>query len=65
MISGVAASMLDSRVHLWDLTVCDQAWIPAGSPIRRTFGVADLRSVLAGNARGIYRAHCPQLTRPI
>jgi L-fuconolactonase len=40
--------MLDSHVHLWDLTVRDQAWIPAGSPIRRTFGVADLRSALAG-----------------
>jgi L-fuconolactonase len=40
--------MLDSHLHLWDLAVRDQAWIPAGSPIRRSFGVRDLRSVLAG-----------------
>jgi L-fuconolactonase len=39
--------MLDSHVHLWDLTVRDQAWIPAGSPIRRTFDAADLRCALA------------------
>lgn len=41
-------AMLDSHLHLWDLTVRDQAWIPAGSPIRRSFGVRDLRSALAG-----------------
>lgn len=40
--------MLDSHVHLWDLAVRDQAWIPAGSPLRRTFGVGDLRSALDG-----------------
>ncbi len=40
--------MLDSHVHLWDLAVRDQAWIPAGSPIRRSFGVPDLRAALAG-----------------
>jgi L-fuconolactonase len=40
--------MLDSHVHLWDLAVRDQAWIPAGSPIRRSFGAGDLRSALAG-----------------
>ena len=41
--------MLDSHVHLWDLAVRDQAWIPAGSPIRRSFGVRDLHSALAGS----------------
>jgi L-fuconolactonase len=41
-------AMLDSHVHLWDLAVRDQAWIPAGSPIRRSFYVRDLRSALAG-----------------
>jgi L-fuconolactonase len=41
-------AMLDSHLHLWDLTVRDQAWIPAGSPIRRSFDVRDLRSALAG-----------------
>jgi len=40
--------MLDSHLHLWDLAVRDQAWIPAESPIRRSFDVRDLRSVLAG-----------------
>jgi L-fuconolactonase len=40
--------MLDSHVHLWDLAVRNQAWIPSGSPIRRSFDVRDLRSMLAG-----------------
>jgi L-fuconolactonase len=40
--------MLDSHVHLWDLAVRDQPWIPAGSPIRRSFGVGDLHSALGG-----------------
>ena len=42
------STMLDSHLHLWDLAVRDQAWIPAGSPIRRSFDVRDLRSALAG-----------------
>jgi L-fuconolactonase len=41
-------AILDSHLHLWDLAVRDQAWIPAESPIRRSFDVRDLRSVLAG-----------------
>jgi L-fuconolactonase len=40
--------MLDSHVHLWDLAVRDQQWIPAGSPLWRSFDVCDLRSALAG-----------------
>jgi L-fucono-1,5-lactonase len=40
--------MLDAHAHLWDLAVRDQPWIPAGSPIRRSFGLGDLRSALAG-----------------
>ena len=40
--------MLDSHVHVWDLAVRDQAWIPAGSPLRRSFHLGDLRSALAG-----------------
>jgi len=40
--------MLDSHVHLWDLGVRDQAWIPAGSPLRRSFDAGDLRAALAG-----------------
>lgn len=40
--------MIDAHVHLWDLAVRDQPWIPDGSPIRRTFTVADLRTAVAG-----------------
>src|SRR5580704_8816149 len=42
--------MLDAHVHLWDLAVRDQPWIPAGSPIRRSFGLGDLRLALAGTS---------------
>lgn len=52
MTSDVAVPMLDSHVHLWDLAVRDQAWIPAGSPIRRSFDVGDLRCALAGTPVG-------------
>jgi L-fuconolactonase len=45
--SDAAVPMLDSHVHLWDLGVRDQAWIPAGSPIRRSFDAGDLRGALA------------------
>ena len=48
MTGDIAVPMLDSHVHLWDLAVRDQAWIPAGSPIRRSFDVGDLRGALAG-----------------
>jgi L-fucono-1,5-lactonase len=40
--------MLDSHVHQWDLAVRDQPWIPAGSPLRRSFHLSDLRSALVG-----------------
>lgn len=40
--------MIDAHVHLWDLAVRDQPWITAASPIRRSFGLPDLRAVLAG-----------------
>jgi L-fucono-1,5-lactonase len=46
-VAGVT-DLLDSHVHLWDLAVRDQAWIPAASPLRRSFGLGDLRSALAG-----------------
>ena len=52
MTDDVAPAMLDSHVHLWDLAVREQAWIPAGSPIRRSFDVRDLRSTLAGTPVG-------------
>jgi L-fuconolactonase len=38
--------MLDAHVHLWDLTVRDQPWIPPGSPIRRAFALPDLQTAL-------------------
>ena len=38
--------MIDAHVHLWDLAVRDQPWIPAASPIRRTFALDDLRAVV-------------------
>lgn len=40
--------MIDAHVHLWDLGVRNQPWIPAASVIRRSFSVADLRAVLSG-----------------
>ncbi|MHC3467516.1 amidohydrolase family protein [Streptomyces sp. 7R007] len=33
---------VDAHHHVWDLSVRDQDWIPEGSPLRRTFTVADL-----------------------
>ena len=48
MTGDVAPTMLDSHVHLWDLAVRDQAWIPGGSPIRHNFNVHDLHKALAG-----------------
>jgi L-fuconolactonase len=33
---------VDAHHHVWDLAVRDQDWIPQGSPLRRTFTVADL-----------------------
>ena len=39
--------MIDAHVHVWDLGVRDQPWISAGSPIRRTFTLDDLRSAIA------------------
>lgn len=38
--------MIDVQVHLWDVAVRDQPWLPAGSPIGRTFGLADRRAVV-------------------
>ena len=40
--------VLDAHVHVWDLQAQDHSWIPSGSPIRRDYGLADLRSTLAG-----------------
>jgi L-fuconolactonase len=40
--------VVDAHVHVWDLQAQDHGWIPPGSPIRRDYGLADLRSTLAG-----------------
>jgi L-fuconolactonase len=39
--------VIDAHVHLWDLQVRDQSWIPLSSPIRRTFALGDLRTAIA------------------
>jgi L-fuconolactonase len=52
--------MLDAHAHLWDLTVRDQAWIPGGSPIRRSFSLADLRTALTGTP--VHRVLLVQVT---
>jgi L-fuconolactonase len=46
----IKGAVIDAHVHLWDLAVRDQPWIPAGSPIRRSFDLDDLRAALAGTA---------------
>jgi L-fuconolactonase len=38
---------VDAHAHVWDLVARDQPWIPAGSPIRRTFTLTDLRAAIA------------------
>jgi L-fuconolactonase len=44
----VTEDVVDAHVHVWDLAVQEHGWIPPGSPIRRSFTPAELRSVLAG-----------------
>jgi L-fuconolactonase len=40
--------VVDAHVHVWDLAAQDHGWIPADSPIRRDFGLGELRSTLEG-----------------
>jgi L-fuconolactonase len=47
-VQPVTEDVVDAHVHLWDLGAQEHAWIASGSPIRRSFGPADLRSALAG-----------------
>ncbi|MFE3031709.1 amidohydrolase family protein [Streptomyces canus] len=35
-------TVVDAHHHVWDLSVRDQDWIAPGSPLRRTFTMADL-----------------------
>lgn len=44
--------LVDAHVHLWDLGARDQPWIPAGSPIRRTFTLDDLHRTVEGTDVG-------------
>lgn len=44
----MSEDVVDAHVHVWDLGAHEHAWIPPHSPIRRSFGTADLRSVLEG-----------------
>ena len=41
-------AVIDAHVHVWDLQAQDHGWIPSGSPIRRDYGLVDLRSAVAG-----------------
>lgn len=40
--------VVDAHVHVWDLQAHDHGWMPRDSPIRRNFGLDDLRTVVAG-----------------
>lgn len=40
--------VVDAHVHVWDLQIHDHGWMPPDSPIRRNFGLDDLRSTVAG-----------------
>lgn len=42
--------VVDAHVHVWDLARRDQGWVPAGSPIRRTFTLDDLHRAVDGTA---------------
>ena len=43
-----AVGVVDAHVHVWDLQAQNHGWIPPGSPIRRDYGLGDLRSTVAG-----------------
>lgn len=45
-------AVVDAHVHVWDLQAQDHGWIPPGSPIRRDYGLGDLRSTVAGTPVG-------------
>ncbi|UOY01779.1 amidohydrolase family protein [Blastococcus sp. PRF04-17] len=40
--------VVDAHVHVWDLDAHDHGWMRPDAPIRRNFGLADLRTALAG-----------------
>jgi L-fuconolactonase len=40
--------VVDAHVHVWDLHAHDHGWMPPDSPIRRDFGLDDLRSAVVG-----------------
>lgn len=42
--------VIDAHVHVWDLTARDQPWIPARSPLRRSFGLAELSEAVSGTS---------------
>ena len=44
--------VVDAHVHVWDLGEQEHAWIPPGSPIRRDFGLDELRATLEGTPVG-------------
>ena len=46
------AAFVDAHHHVWDLGVRDQPWTAALAPLRRSFGIADLRPSLEGAGVG-------------
>jgi L-fuconolactonase len=40
-------TVVDAHVHVWDLQAHDHGWMPQDSPIRRDFGLDELRSTVA------------------
>ncbi|GHE78633.1 metal-dependent hydrolase [Amycolatopsis deserti] len=46
--------VVDTHLHLWDLTVSEYAWLPPGSPLHRTFTAEQARQEL--DAAGIATA---------
>jgi L-fuconolactonase len=44
----MSGAVVDAHVHVWDLQAHDHRWLPVDSPVRRDFGLDDLRSALAG-----------------
>ncbi len=39
--------VIDAHVHIWSLDARDQPWIPAASPLRRSFGLDELAAAVA------------------
>ncbi|PXY27353.1 amidohydrolase family protein [Prauserella muralis] len=45
-------SIVDTHLHLWDLTVSDYAWLPEGTPLHATFTAGQAHAELAAAGVG-------------